>query len=80
MAKITLTQAQRFLLGIISSVEAGYTSPSNAVGELELLKKNAAESGVKFNAEYTLGDFEDIRARYTETYELSQEFESSESY
>ena len=57
---LTLTEAQRLLLGIITSVEAGVTTPEEAVEELNDLKDRAEEAGFPFDADYTLVDFENI--------------------
>lgn len=70
MAKLTLTQAQRVLLGIVTSVESGVTTPEEAVNELALLKKEAKEAGLNFTANYTLADFEKIQADAS-VYDLS---------
>lgn len=77
---LTLTEAQRLLLGIITSVESGVTSPEDAVEELAELKTKAA--GLNFKADYTLENFQKIRENYVSTYEASDEpsYEPSESY
>lgn len=82
---LTLTEAQRLLLGIINSVESGVTTPEEAVEELTKLKANAAKAGLTFKADYTLADFTKIRTEYAAEYEASEpyvepSFESSESY
>lgn len=85
MAKeLTLTEAQRLLLGIIESVEAGATTPAQAVVELGRLKQEAKDAGVKFEGNYNLADFERIHENYISQYESSYEsstadFESSYS-
>ena len=69
MAQFTLEEAQEALIGIITSVEAGVTSPEDAVEELAAVRE---ESVPEFKPNYTLGDFQDIRlsgASYE--YELS---------
>lgn len=71
MAKLTLTQAQRVLLGIVTSVESGVTTPEEAVNELALLKKEAKEAGLNFTANYTLADFEKIQADSASVYDSS---------
>jgi hypothetical protein len=82
MAKITLTEASRLLLGIINSVEAGVTTPADAVKELSELKKQTKQTGLNFKAEFTQEDFENIRqtelsksdnAFYDASYEPSEE-------
>lgn len=85
MAPLTLTQAQRLLLGIITSVEAGYTTPSDAVTELKTLKDQAASAGLLFKADYTEEEFQKLRENFTSTYESSTpyeepSYESSSSY
>ena len=81
MAKLTLTQAQRLLLGIISSVESGYTTPEEGIVELEKLQANAKESGVDLIAAYKLADFQRLRQAYIDTYETSTDpYDSSSSY
>ena len=82
---LTLTEAQRLLLGIITSVESGVTSPEDAVDELSNLKGNATKSGLPFKADYTLKDFQAIQALSAATYDTSTEYvepsyESSDSY
>lgn len=66
---LTLTDAQRLLLGIIASVESGVTTPEDAVTELAGLKEKATAAGLNFRADYTLQDFQDIRQKEIETYE-----------
>jgi hypothetical protein len=93
MAQLSLTEAQRILLGIITSVESGVTTPEAAVEELSGLKTRAAAENLPFKADYTLADFEKIRQNYVSTYDSSTpyvdvetsyapepSFESSESY
>lgn len=85
MAKLTLTDAQRTLLGIITSVESGVTSPEDAVKEQETLKAEAQAAGLNLNANYTLADFQQVRAAYAAQYESSEtyvepSYEASESY
>jgi hypothetical protein len=76
-----LTDAQRTLLGIIASVEAGVTAPEDAVKELALLKNRAKISGLSFKADYTLSDFQKIREAYASTYDYNEVYvESSSSY
>jgi hypothetical protein len=70
---LTLTATQRLLLGIISSVEAGITSPIEAMAELNELKAQADDAGLKFRADYTVEDFENIRQVFVATYETSQD-------
>jgi len=82
---LTLTEAQRLLLGIISSVESGVTTPDEAAEELQNLRYRATQAGVNFRADYTVDDFTKIRENYVSTYETSQpyvepSYESSESY
>jgi hypothetical protein len=59
---LTLVGAQRLLLGIITSVESGITSPEDAVEELATLREQVAASGIGFHWDYTLEDFQKIRA------------------
>jgi hypothetical protein len=80
---LTLTEAQRLLRGIITSVESGVTLPEDAVEELAELKTKAA--GLNFKADYTLADFQKIRENYVSTYDSSEpyvepSYETSESY
>jgi hypothetical protein len=80
---LTLTDAQRLLLGIITSVEGGITEPKDAVEELTTLKAQAAKAGLTFRAEYTLEDFEKIHQNYVSEYDSSTpdvEYEESTSY
>lgn len=82
---LTLTEAQRLLLGIISSVEGGITTPEDASEELAELKEKAAKAGLNFKADYTVDDFIKIRESYVSQYETSTpyvepSYESSESY
>jgi hypothetical protein len=79
MAKLTLVNAQRMLLGIIASVEVGVTSPVDAVEEVATLKAQAEAANLAFQANYTLADFEKIRTDYVSNYDSSEEFESSSS-
>jgi hypothetical protein len=85
MANLTLTEAQRTLLGIVTSVESGVTAPEVAVDELARLKSRALEAGLKFSAPYTLEDFKNLRANQLSQYETSEpyvepSYESSDSY
>ncbi len=81
MAQFTLTEAQRLLLGIITSVESCVTSPAEAVQELTTLKSRAVAAGINFKAyNYTLADFQKIRDNYVSTYDTSETYESSASY
>ena len=73
MPKLTLTEVQRRLLEIIGSVESGVTSPSEAVTELGDLKDAATDAGLTFQADYTLEDFQKIRATELSTYDTSEE-------
>lgn len=82
---LTLTEAQRLLLGIITSVESGVTTPEEATDELTSLKTRAANAGVNFKADCTVDDFIKIRENYVSTYESSEpyvepSYESSDSY
>jgi hypothetical protein len=65
---LTLTEAQRLLLGIIISVESGVTTPEEAVDELNELNTRAETANLNFKADYTLADFEEIRADYLSNY------------
>lgn len=76
---LTLTEAQRLLLGIISSVESGVTAPEEAVDELNDLREKAGKAGVPFKADYVLADFEKIRQNYVAQYETSAPY-VEESY
>ena len=67
---LTQVQASRLLLGIITSVESGSTTPEDAVKELEQLKSQAPEG---FKAAFTQVDFQRIRENYAAIYESSQE-------
>ncbi len=85
MAKFTLTEAQRLLLGIIASVESGVTTPEEAVAELSSLRTRTKEAGVNFKADYELADFQKLRQNYVSTYETSEpyvepSYEESSSY
>lgn len=85
MAQLTLTEVQRTLLGIVSSVESGVTTPEAAVDELTRLKSRASEAGLKFSPLYTLEDFQNLRANQLSQYETSEayvepSYESSASY
>lgn len=80
MGKLTLTQAQRLLLGIISSVESGYMTPEDGIVELGKLQENAKKSGVDLIAAYKLADFQRLRQAHLDTYETSVPYESSSSY
>ncbi len=66
--KIGLVAAQRTLLGIIASVESGLTAPTDAVTELAALKAQAPEG---FEANYSVEDFERVRANYVSQFETS---------
>ncbi len=77
---LTLTEAQRLLLGIITSVESGVTTPEEAVEELNDLREKAGKAGIPFKADYTLTDFEKIRENYVSTYESSSSYEPESSY
>jgi hypothetical protein len=71
---LTLTEAQRLLLGIISSVESGITTPEEAVTELADLKAKAVKANIPtFQADYTLENFQSIRDAYVSEYESSYE-------
>lgn len=71
--KLTLTEAQRLLLGIISNVELGELTPDEAVKELVQLKLDAAAAGFEFKVNYTFDDFERLRENYISNYESSSE-------
>ncbi len=73
---LTLTEAQRLLLGIITSVEGGVTTPEDAISELEELKSRA---GANFRADYTVDDFIKLRENYVSQYETSTTY-VEESY
>ncbi len=75
MAQFTLTEAQRILLGIITSVESGVTTPEEAALELSSLKARASTAGVNFKADYTVADFQKIRENYVTTYDTSAPYE-----
>jgi len=82
---LTLTEAQRLLLGIITSVEAGVTTPEEAVDELNDLREKAGKAGIPFKVDYVLADFVKIRENYVSTYDTSEpyvepSYESSDSY
>lgn len=82
MAKLSLVQAQRDLLGIITSVEAGVTMPEEAVQELNALKSQAPDT---FKPNYTLEDFQNIAKAANTEYDPSTpyvepEYEPSESW
>lgn len=76
MAQLSLVDAQRNLLGIITSVEAGVTTPEEAVQELNGLKSDAP---LTFRPNYTLEDFQNIAKAAATTYESSttETFDSS---
>ena len=57
MKPISLIDAQRALIGVISSVEAGLTTPQEAVEELSAIRDASPES---FRPDYTLEDFQRI--------------------
>jgi hypothetical protein len=76
---ITLTELQRLLLGIVSSVESGVTTPAEAANELANLKARAVSAGLKFHADYTEDDFQKIRENYVSMYETSTPY-VEESY
>lgn len=85
MAQLSLTEAQRLLLGIVSSVESGITSPESAFDELTQLKSRASEAGLKFAAPYTVEDLQTLRANQLSEYETSApyvepSYEPSDSY
>lgn len=85
MAQFTLTEAQRLLLGIITSVESGVTSPEDAVSELKEVKAKAVLAGLTFKADYTVDEFIKIRENYVSTYDTSEpvveeSYEPSDSY
>jgi hypothetical protein len=67
MPKLTLTEAQRILLGIIESVEVGNFTAEEAVQELTELKADAERAGLNFRADYTLADFQKIREMFLST-------------
>lgn len=74
---MTLVEAQRMLLGIINSVEAGVTTPEDAVSELADVKKAAPS---EFKTNYTLEDFQRIQVAGQSSYEeetwmLTDDFE-----
>lgn len=76
MSKMSRITASRLLLGIITSVEAGVTTPEAAVEELKQLKSQAPEG---FKADFTIQDFNNIRANYAAAYESSEgDFETSQ--
>lgn len=77
MATLTLVESQRTLLGIISGVEAGVTSPAEAVEELETLKANAPQT---FKADYTFEDFERIGKNAGQSYASSTDDVETEPY
>lgn len=70
---LTLTEAQRLLLGIIASVESGVTTPEDAVEKLETLKIRATVANLTFKADYTLADFQKISGNYISIYESGGE-------
>lgn len=74
---LTLTEAQRLLLGIITSVESGVTTPEDAVEELNDLREKTGKTGLPFKADYVLADFAKIRENYISQYEST---DSEESY
>ena len=71
MGPFTLTQAQRLLLGIITSVESGITTPEEAVSELKVLQDRAFHEGLTFKSDYTADDFTKLRENYVSQYETS---------
>lgn len=66
--KITLTNAQRILLEIITQLESGLTTPIEATKSLNDLKLAAP---VEFKANYSIGDFQRIRANARSAYQSS---------
>jgi hypothetical protein len=70
MCKVSITEAQRQLLEIITQVESGVTSPESAAAQLKTLKEFAP---AEFKADYTLEDFQRIKANAVSTYETSAE-------
>ena len=78
---LTLTEAQRLLLGIIASVKSGVTEPTAAALELNELKDRTKMAGLNFQADYTVEDFEAIKdeAFFSEyEYESDYEYEDGE--
>jgi hypothetical protein len=73
MSALTLTKVRRTLLGIITSVESGVTSPEDAEAELSQLRNEAEKANLNFRADYTVDDFRKIRENYVATYETSQD-------
>jgi hypothetical protein len=68
------------LLGIIASVDMGITSPVDAVEEVATLKAQAEAANLAFQANYTLEDFEKIRAEALVQYDSSDStYDSSSS-
>lgn len=81
MAQLTLTEAQRILLGILTSVESGVTSPEDGLSELSSLKARALTDELPFKSNYTLDDLKKIRENHIATYDTSTPvYESSEPY
>ena len=63
----------RAMLGIISSVESGVTTPEEAVVEVKELERRALECGAPFKNNYTLEDFQKIRKDYLSDYLLEDD-------
>jgi len=80
MKVLTRTSVQRTLLGIISSVESGVTTPESAEEELSQLIDEAEKAGLNFRPNYTVDDFRKIRENYVATYETSQDPYSGDTY
>jgi hypothetical protein len=74
----TLTEPQRRLLEIISSVENGIYTPEEAVTEFQDIKRDMEKAGLPLApeyalAEYTLADFQRIRENALASYESNDD-------
>lgn len=68
-----LKDAQDTMIGIITAVEAGVLSPTEAVQDTKNLIEEAKKAGVKFEADYTLGDFILIHENAAAVYEVEED-------
>jgi hypothetical protein len=71
---LSLTTVQRNFLGIIASVEAGLTTPVDAFNELNDLHAEALRSNISFTADYSVKDFELVKANADSQYSMDDSF------
>jgi hypothetical protein len=74
----TLTEAQRRLHTILNATEGGIYTPEEAVKELADLKQDADKAGLKFQADYTLADFQKLRTDFLSEYQYDYDYDYEE--